>query len=282
MLKVARTTEKKGSNMTNELQIFENKQFGQVRAIMKDGEPWFVAKDVCQVFGDTNHNRSVGRVDEDDKCTVSVVDALGRTQQATAVNESGLYTLLFAMQPQKANNDGVSDAYPILVQERIARLREFKRWITHEVIPSIRKTGAYMTPETIEKVLMNPDTIISLATQLKELQTKVEQDKPKVLFADAVAASHTSILIGDLAKLIRQNGVEVGQNRLFQWLRDNGYLIKRKGSDWNMPTQRSIEMGLLEIKESTHIDGNGCNVTTKTPKVTGKGQAYFVNKFLAS
>ena len=114
------------------------------------------------------------------------------------------------------------------------------------------------------------------------MQTKVEQDKPKVLFADAVAASHTSILIGDLAKLIRQNGVEVGQNRLFQWLRDNGYLIKRKGSDWNMPTQRSIEMGLLEIKESTHIDGNGCNVTTKTPKVTGKGQAYFVNKFLAS
>ena len=118
--------------------------------------------------------------------------------------------------------------------------------------------------------------------KLKELQTKVEKDKPKVLFADAGAASHTSILIGDLAKLIRQNGVEVGQNRLFQWLRDNGYLIKRKGSDWNMPTQRSIEMGLLEIKESTHIDGNGCNVTTKTPKVTGKGQAYFVNKFLAS
>lgn len=265
----------------NELQIFENKQFGQVRTIMKDNEPWFVAKDICQIFGDTNHNRSVGRVDDADKCTVSVVDALGRTQQATAVNESGLYTLLFAMQPQKANNDGVSDAYPILVQERIARLREFKRWITHEVIPSIRKTGAYMTPETIEKVLMNPDTIISLATQLKELQTKVEQDKPKVLFADAVAASQTSILIGDLAKLIRQNGVEVGQNRLFQWLRDNGYLIKRKGSDWNMPTQRSIEMGLLEIKESTHIDGNGCNVTTKTPKVTGKGQAYFVNKFLA-
>lgn len=265
----------------NELQVFENNQFGQVRAIMKDGEPWFVAKDVCQVFGDTNHNRSVGRVDEDDKCTVSVVDALGRTQQATAVNESGLYTLLFAMQPQKANNDGVSDAYPILVQERIARLREFKRWITHEVIPSIRKTGAYMTPETIEKVLMNPDTIISLATQLKELQTKVEQDKPKVLFADAVAASHTSILIGDLAKLIRQNGVEVGQNRLFQWLRDNGYLCST-GERYNLPTQKSMELKLFEVKETTISNPDGSIRITRTTKVTGKGQAYFVNKFLAS
>ena len=260
----------------NELQVFENKQFGQVRAIMKDGEPWFVAADVCNVFGETNRNRAMQSLDDDEK-GYTQIDTPGGEQKMSIINESGLYALLFAMQPQKAR--GVTDEH---IEKRQNMLRAFKRWVTHDVVPSIRKTGAYMTPETIEKVLMNPDTIISLATQLKELQTKVEQDKPKVLFADAVAASHTSILIGDLAKLIRQNGVEVGQNRLFQWLRDNGYLIKRKGSDWNMPTQRSIEMGLLEIKESTHIDGNGCNVTTKTPKVTGKGQAYFVNKFLAS
>ena len=249
--------------MTNELQIFNNNQFGQVRAIMKDGEPWFVAADVCKALGLEQVSRAMDRLDEDERGLLKVTHPQSptKTQEVNGVNESGLYHLVLCSTKPEA--------------------RAFKRWVTHEVIPSIRKTGAYMTPETIEKVLLNPDTIISLATQLKELQTKVEQDKPKVLFADAVAASHTSILIGDLAKLIRQNGVEVGQNRLFQWLRDNGYLIKRKGSDWNMPTQRSIEMGLLEIKESTHIDGNGCNVTTKTPKVTGKGQAYFVNKFLA-
>ena len=261
MLEVDRTTEKKGSSMTNELQVFENNQFGQVRAIMKDGEPWFVAADVCRALEIANNRDALTRLEQDEK-GVALTDTPGGAQEVTIVNEPGLYALVLGSRKPEA--------------------KAFKRWVTHEVIPSIRKTGAYMTPETIEKVLMNPDTIISLATQLKELQTKVEKDKPKVLFADAVAASHTSILIGDLAKLIRQNGVEVGQNRLFQWLRDNGYLIKRKGSDWNMPTQRSIEMGLLEIKESTHIDGNGCNVTTKTPKVTGKGQAYFVNKFLAS
>ena len=247
----------------NELQIFENKQFGQVRAIMKDGEPWFVAADVCKALEVGNPSQALTRLDDDEKFTTIISNdgAASGISSLAFVNEPGLYTLVLGSRKREA--------------------KSFKRWVTHDVVPSIRKTGAYMTPETIEKVLMNPDTIISLATQLKELQTKVEKDKPKVLFADAVAASHTSILIGDLAKLIRQNGVEVGQNRLFQWLRDNGYLIKRKGSDWNMPTQRSIEMGLLEIKESTHIDGNGCNVTTKTPKVTGKGQAYFVNKFLA-
>ena len=147
----------------------------------------------------------------------------------------------------------------------------------------IQVEEAWNTPEQVmaRALQMANRMVDKLKKDNAYLLEKAEADAPKVLFADAVAASHTSILIGDLAKLIRQNGVEVGQNRLFQWLRDNGYLIKRKGSDWNMPTQRSIEMGLLEIKESTHIDGNGCNVTTKTPKVTGKGQAYFVNKFLA-
>lgn len=275
MLEVDRTTEKKGSSMTNELQVFENNQFGQVRAIMKDGEPWFVAADVCNVFGETNRNRAMQSLDDDEK-GYTQIDTPGGEQKMSIINESGLYALLFAMQPQKAR--GVTDEH---IEKRQNMLRAFKRWVTHDVIPSIRKTGAYMTPETIEKVLMNPDTIISLATQLKELQTKVEQDKPKVLFADAVAASQTSILIGDLAKLIRQNGVEVGQNRLFQWLRDNGYLCST-GERYNLPTQKSMELKLFEVKETTISNPDGSIRITRTTKVTGKGQAYFVNKFLAS
>ena len=245
--------------MTNELQVFENNQFGQMRTLTENGNTLFCGSDVAKALGYVNPSKALN-----DHCR-------GITKRDTPTS-SGVQTMSFIPE---------GDVYRLITHSKLPTAEKFERWVFDEVLPTVRQTGAYMTPETIEKVLMNPDTIISLATQLKELQTKVEQDKPKVLFADAVAASHTSILIGDLAKLIRQNGVEVGQNRLFQWLRDNGYLIKRKGSDWNMPTQRSIEMGLLEIKESTHIDGNGCNVTTKTPKVTGKGQAYFVNKFLA-
>lgn len=244
----------------NELQVFENNQFGQMRTITENGNTLFCGSDVAKALGYTNAPDALTR------------HCRGIVKRDTPTS-SGVQTMSFITE---------GDVYRLITHSKLPTAEKFERWVFDEVLPTVRQTGAYMTPETIEKVLMNPDTIISLATQLKELQTKVEQDKPKVLFADAVAASHTSILIGDLAKLIRQNGVEVGQNRLFQWLRDNGYLIKRKGSDWNMPTQRSIEMGLLEIKESTHIDGNGCNVTTKTPKVTGKGQAYFVNKFLAS
>ena len=252
----------------NELLVFENNQFGQVRAIMKDGEPWFVAADVCRALEIANNRDALTRLEQDEK-GVALTDTPGGAQEVTIVNEPGLYALVLGSRKPEA--------------------KAFKRWVTHEVIPSIRKYGMYATPTTIEQMIADPANAIKVFSALKqeqerrkELEATVEHNAPKVLFADAVAASHTSILIGDLAKLIRQNGVEVGQNRLFQWLRDNGYLIKRKGSDWNMPTQRSIEMGLLEIKESTHIDGNGCNVTTKTPKVTGKGQAYFVNKFLAS
>lgn len=141
---------------------------------------------------------------------------------------------------------------------------------------------AWNTPEQImARALKLADrTIESLKTKNFALEQKIEQDRPKTIFADAVSASRTSILIGDLAKLICQNGYQIGQKRLFQWMRDNGYLIKRRGADWNMPTQKSIEMGLFEIKESTHVDGNGCNITTRTPKATGKAQIYFINKFL--
>lgn len=141
---------------------------------------------------------------------------------------------------------------------------------------------AWNTPEQVmaRALKIANRTIDSLKADNTKLLEDNERMKPKEIFADAVSASHTSILIGDLAKLICQNGVQIGQRRLFSWLRDNGYLIKRKGSDWNMPTQKSIEMGLFEIKESTHVDGNGCNITTRTPKATGKAQIYFVNKFL--
>lgn len=257
----------------NKIQVFNNTEFGEIRTVEIDNEVWFVGKDVAASLGYERDTKAVtDHVDEED---CKYID--GKTQShfgfelgqrgGWLINESGVYALVF--------------------NSKLPKAKEFKKWVTHEVLPSIRKHGAYMTPQKIEEVLLNPDTIIKLATDLKAerehrmaLETKIEQDKPKTIFADAVSSSKTSILIGDMAKLLRQNGIEIGQKRLFDWLRNNGYLIKRKGSDWNMPTQRSVEMGLFEIKESTHLDGNGCNITTKTSKVTGKGQVYFINKFL--
>ena len=251
----------------NELQVFENNQFGQMRTITENGNTLFCGSDVAKALGYTNAPDALTR------------HCRGIVKRDTPTS-SGVQTMSFIPE---------GDVYRLITHSKLPTAEKFESWVFDEVLPSIRKHGMYATPTTIEQMIADPANAIKVFSALKqeqerrkELEATVEHNAPKVLFADAVAASHTSILIGDLAKLIRQNGVEVGQNRLFQWLRDNGYLIKRKGSDWNMPTQRSIEMGLLEIKESTHIDGNGCNVTTKTPKVTGKGQAYFVNKFLAS
>lgn len=235
----------------------------QVRTVVKDNEPWFVAKDVCNILEiDSSQTR---RLDEDEKGLYSI-QTPGGTQQMICVNEPGLYSLILGSRKKEA--------------------KQFKRWVTHEVLPSIRKHGAYMTPETIEKVLLNPDTIIKIATQLKEEQEKrkeaeriIEEQRPKVIFADAVSASKTSILVGELAKLLKQNGIDIGQNRLFEWMRENGYLIKRKGTDYNMPTQRSMELGLFEIKETSITHSDGRISISKTPKVTGKGQLYFINKF---
>lgn len=245
----------------NEIQVFNNTEFGEIRTVEIDNEVWFVGKDIAAALKYSNPSKAViDHVDEEDKRTVTTpYSQNGNTVgKLNFINESGVYALVF--------------------NSKLPKAKEFKHWVTHEVLPSIRKHGAYMTPQKIEEVLLNPDTIIKLATDLKAerehrmaLETKIEQDKPKTIFADAVSSSKTSILIGDMAKLLRQNGIEIGQKRLFDWLRNNGYLIKRKGSDWNMPTQRSVEMGLFEIKESTHLDGNGCNITTKTSKVTGKG-----------
>lgn len=267
----------------NDLQIFENPEFGQIRAIEKDGGPWFVLKDVCEAFGETNYRRVSARLDDDEK-GVSQINTPGGSQNMTVVNESGVYAALFAMQPEKAR--GVSDEY---IADRQEHLKSFKRWITHEVIPSIRRHGAYMTPDTIERVLNDPDTIIRLATTLKEEQAKrrkleeyAHANKPKVLFADAVAASNDSILVGSLAKILRQNGVDIGQNRLFSWLRDKKYLCSAVGDRFNMPTQRSMDMGLFEVKETTINNPDGSIRITKTPKITGKGQQYFINIFLGN
>lgn len=178
--------------------------------------------------------------------------------------------------------------YDLMLEMKTEKVKPFRKWITSEVLPSIRKYGAYMTPDTIEKAICNPDFLIKLATELKntqnyvkQLETKIEKDRPKIVFAEAVEVAKNSILIGDLAKIIKQNGFEIGQKRLFRWLRENGYLIKRKGNDYNMPTQYSMELGLFEISESvTNVDGN--IFIHKTSKVTGKGQQYFVNKFIGN
>lgn len=177
--------------------------------------------------------------------------------------------------------------YRLAMKAKNETAEKFQALVADEIIPSIRKHGAYMTPQKIEEVLTDPDTIIKLATDLKAerekraaLESRVEQDKPLVAFANSVSVAKTSILIGELAKLLKQNGVDMGQNRLFAWMRENGYLINRKGTDYNMPTQRSMEKELFEIKETTISHGDGHTSINKTPKVTGKGQIYFINLFL--
>ena len=254
----------------NNLKIFENAEFGQVRTVMLNNEVYFVGSDVAKALGYSEPRKAVSRhVEEDDGIKHPITDSLGRTQEMTIINESGLYSLVLS--------------------SKLPNAKRFKRWVTSEVLPSIRKHGAYMTEDTLEKALTSPDFLIQLATNLKEekeKRAKLEEEKkanaPKVLFADAVATSKTSILVGELAKILKQNGVDIGQNKFFTWLRENGYLINRKGSDWNMPTQKSMNLGLFEIKETvvTHADGH--TTVNKTTKVTGKGQQYFINKLLVA
>lgn len=252
----------------NDLQIFNSEEFGEIRTVTIDGEPWFVGKDVADILGYAKPlNAIAAHVDEDDSLKQGLTDSLGRTQNTIFINESGLYALIFGSKLESA--------------------KRFKHWVTSEVLPAIRRHGAYMTDQTLEKALTSPDFLIQLATQLKNEQEKNvalaadnERMKPKEIFADAVAASHTSILIGDLAKLLKQNGVETGQKRLFSWLREHGYLIKRKGTDWNTPTQKAMELDLFEVKESTVNNPDGSVRINRTTKVTGKGQQYFINKFI--
>ena len=253
----------------NELQIFISEEFGDIRTVTIDEEVWFVGKDVAEALGYSNSSKAVSvHVGEEDRI-LKVLEADSQNgnvvkTQTALINESGLYALIFGSKLESA--------------------KRFKHWVTSEVLPSIRKHGVY----AVDELLANPEMAIKAFTALKEEREKnkvLEADnqrmKPKEIFADAVSTSHTSILIGDLAKLLKQNGIETGQKRLFDWLRENGYLIKRKGSDWNMPTQKSMDLGLIEIKESTVNNPDGSVRINKTPKVTGKGQQYFINKFLA-
>jgi anti-repressor protein len=249
----------------NDLQVFNNAMFGNVRILMRNNEPWFVAKDVCDCLEINNSRQALSRLDADEKSSVILNDGTPGNPEKSVVNEYGLYSLVMSSRKPEA--------------------KEFRRWITHEVLPSIRMHGAYMTSDVLKQAIQSPDFLIQLASQLKSEQDArrhaeltIVQQAPKVLFADAVATSHTSILIGDLAKLLKQNGVDTGQKRLFEQLRSDGYLIK-SGNSKNMPTQRSMEMGLFEVKESTLVNSDGSTRITRTTKVTGKGQVYFVNKY---
>ena len=247
----------------NELTVFTNEQFGSIRTIEINNEPWFVGKDVAVVLGYERPTKAVNdHVDAEDRDAVPIQDSIGRMQNTPTINESGLYSLILS--------------------SKLPNVKEFKRWVTAEVLPTIRKHGMYAT----EDLLNNPDLAIKTFQALKEEQEKNKrlvaenaEMKPKALFADAVATSHSSILVGDLAKILRQNGVIIGQHRLFNWLRNTGYLIK-SGASKNMPTQRAMEMGLFEVKESTVTNPDGTVRITRTTKVTGKGQQYFINKFL--
>lgn len=255
----------KEEKLATDIQIFKNEQFGQIRVVERDGEPWFVAVDICGALDIANSRDALTRIDEDEK-GVALTDTLGGAQEVAVVNEPGLYSLVLGSRKSEA--------------------RAFKRWITHDVIPAIRKTGMYATPATVEAMLANPDTMIQVLQAFKDereqrlaLEARVVADAPKVAFADAVETSTDSCLVGQLAKIIRQNGYEIGANRLFEYLRKEGYLC-RAGSNRNMPTQRSMEAGWFEVKESVLENPDGSIRVVRTPKVTGKGQIYFVNKFL--
>lgn len=249
-----------------ELKIFSNNEFGNIRTMIINNEPYFVGKDVAEVLGYAKpQNAILTHVDGDDALKQGITDNLGRTQQTILINESGLYSLILS--------------------SKLPNAKKFKHWVTAEVLPSIRKHGAYMTGETIQRALESPDFLIELATKLKteqEQRKRLEEEnnkmKPKALFAESVQASHTTILIGELAKILRGNGVNIGAKRLFEWMRKQGYLINRKGSDWNMPTQRAMDLGLFKIKETVVTHASGNTTINKTTKVTGKGQVYFVNK----
>ena len=247
--------------MKNELKVFENKEFGKVRTFNIDENVWFSAKDVTRALGYSNGRKAVlDHVWTDDK-GVTKSDTLGGKQNINIVNESGLYSLILSSKLPKA--------------------KEFKHWITSDVIPSIRKTGGYIEgQENMTDSELMAKALLVAQKQIEERNKRIEEMKPKEVFADAVADSKSTILVGDLAKILKQNGIDMGSKRLFNWMRDNDYLIKRKGSDYNMPTQKSMELGLFVIKESVYTDYYGSKVVAKTAKITGYGQQYFINQFL--
>lgn len=252
----------------SEIQIFNNPQFGEIRALADEAnEPLFCAADVCKALGYTNPRKAVAdHVDEGDVTKRDTPTTSG-VQIMTFVNESGLYSLIFGSKLDSA--------------------KAFKKWVTSEVLPAIRKTGGYIaakaddTPEMImaRAILVAQDTIKKQSLRIEEQKRKIAEDAPKVLYADSTAASKTSCLVGEMAKILTQNGYEIGQNRLFKKLREEGYL-GTKGEYYNVPNQRYQEMGLFEVKKSIINNPDGSTFQKSTTKITGKGQIYFVNKFL--
>lgn len=243
----------------NEVQLF-NFESHEVRSLLLNNEPWFVGKDVAEALGYSKARNAIAtHIDSEDKKDAPIQGTLGGVQEMTVINESGLYSLVLS--------------------SKLPSAKKFKRWVTSEVLPALRKTGQYQVKELSGSELM-AKALIEAQSVLAAKDKQIEEMKPKALFADAVATSHTSILVGELAKILKQNGIDMGQKRLFAWLREKGYLIKRQGTDYNMPTQKAMDLGLFEIKEGSYVNGSGVNITTKTPKITGKGQQYFINKFL--
>lgn len=255
--------------MNNELKIFEYEN-NQVRTTIKNGEIWFVLKDVCDVLGLSNSRRVAERLEENEKSNVTLSDGCSfnvPNRGLTIISESGLYKTIIRSDKPNA--------------------QKFTNWITHYVLPSIRKHGAYITSAKMEELMNDPDTWVKLIRTLQQerqekamLQKQITQDKPKVVFADAVAVSDSDILIGELAKILKSNGIDVGQNRLFEKLRKEGFLVRRDGTDYNMPTQRAMNLGLFKVKETAITHSDGHVTVSKTAKVTGKGQLYFINYFL--
>lgn len=249
--------------MNNELQLF-NFESQKLRTLQINGEPFFVGKDLAEILGYQNGSRDINRhVDEEDRTKLMLSD--GRQSKETIIiNESGMYSLILS--------------------SKLPNAKKFKRWVTSEVLPAIHKTGVYMTDKKAAQIISDKsgnalaDLLQQAANQLKQKDMQIQEMKPKVLFADSVATSHTTILVGELAKILKGNGIDIGANRLFAWMRNQGYLINRKGSDWNMPMQKSMDLGLFKIKETTINHSNGSTSISKTPKVTGKGQQYFINK----
>lgn len=253
----------------NQLKVFEHTQFGELEIVTMEGKEFFPATDVARKLGYADpysairqHTRKGGWVNH------PVIDSLGRTQQKRFISEGNLYRLI--------TNSKLPDA------------ERFESWVFDEILPSIRKDGGYIATnedddeESImaKAVLIANKTIDKKNRQLAEQKQVIEQQRPKVLFAESVEASQTSILVRELAVILKQNGIDIGERRLFEWLRSNGFLVKRFGSDRNTPTQRSMNMGLFEVKETPINHNSGLISISKTTKVTGRGQVYFINKFL--
>ena len=259
--------------MENAIKVFSNPKFGNVRVIVKDGEPLFCGKDVTTSLG---YKDSVNALKQHCRGVAiyhPIEDSLGRKQEARFISEGDLYRLI--------------------AHSQLPDAERFESWVFDDVLPSIRKHGAYLTDSAAEALFNDPETFAKLAVKwanerkarlaaehtVARQQEKIEADAPKVLFADSVSSSQTEILVGELAKILKQNGMDIGQNRLFKQLREDGYLVSRKGTDYNMPTQKSLELGLMRIKETTVTHADGHVTISKTPKVLGKGQVYFVNKY---